>query len=49
MNPDEIKRKLDDHKAWLLGEGGKRADLNGANLSDANLSDANLRSARPEC
>jgi hypothetical protein len=41
-NLDEI---LDQHKLWLSGEGGKRADLSDANLSDASLGDANLSDA----
>ena len=46
---------LEDHKKWLVGEGGKRANLRGADLRDAdlqyadlqgaNLRDANLRGA----
>ena len=37
MNFEKI---LDDHRKWLRGDGGKRADL-----SDADLSDADLRGA----
>ena len=46
---------LDNHKSWLMGDEGKRANLQdadlqyanlrGANLQDANLQDANLRGA----
>ena len=30
-----LKSILDDHKAWLAGDGGRRADLRGADLSGA--------------
>ena len=44
--PDELKKTLADHAAWLRGEaGGTQADLSGANLWDANLSGANLSGA----
>lgn len=37
---------IERHKKWLLGEeGGKRANLYGADLSEANLSEANLSEA----
>ena len=36
-----LQKILEDHSAWLRGEGGKRA-----NLSDANLSGADLRGAK---
>ena len=46
MSPEQIKEILDNHEMWLAGkEGGKRADLKGANLIDANLRGANLRCA----
>ena len=42
----DLKQILELHKKWLNNEdGGKRADLSGANLSGANLSNANLRGA----
>ena len=41
----DIQKILEDHKKYLRGEGGKRANLRGANLSGANLRDANLRDA----
>jgi hypothetical protein len=51
----EEKDVLAQHKTWLAGQGGKRADLswanlrwanlNGADLSGANLSGANLNGA----
>jgi len=41
--PDELKKTLADHAAWLRGEaGGTQANLWGANLYGANLSQANL-------
>ena len=43
MDKQELKNILDKHLKWLRGEnGGKRADLSGANLSGANLSRADL-------
>jgi hypothetical protein len=43
--PEEMKMILENHKAWLEGCGGSRANLSGANLSRANLSRANLSGA----
>ena len=40
-----LKRILADHKAWLAGDGGRRANLRGANLTGANLTGANLTGA----
>ena len=40
-----LKEILENHKKWLFGNGGERADLWGANLSGANLRDANLSGA----
>ena len=55
MKTDELKTILEYHKLWLRSEGGKRADLSGADLrsadlrsavlSGADLSGADLRSA----
>jgi len=45
MTKKEIAAVLADHKAWLEGNGGKRADLTGANLAGANLAGANLAGA----
>lgn len=45
MNQDELNKILADHKVWLRGDGGKRANLRGANLSCANLWGANLSRA----
>ena len=41
MTPNEIKRILFEHEAWLNGS-GVRADLRNANLCNANLCNANL-------
>jgi len=40
-----IQEILKNHKLWLIGEGGHRADLSGANLSGADVSGANLSGA----
>ena len=40
-----IKQILKDHKLWLEGAGGTRADLQGANLRKADLQGANLQGA----
>ena len=45
MTKEEIAAVLAEHKAWLEGNGGKRADLTGANLTGANLTGANLARA----
>ena len=55
MNSKELKQVLHNHKLWLAGVGGERADLRRAdlrranlyraNLSEANLSEANLSEA----
>ena len=45
MSPEELKTILDDHAKWLRGDGGKQANLSGANLSGADLSEANLSGA----
>ncbi len=36
---------LDSHRLWLAGDGGKKANLSGANLSGANLSGGDLSGA----
>jgi uncharacterized protein YjbI with pentapeptide repeats len=41
----ELKSILDQHKLWLAGKGGSRANLSHTNLRDANLSHTNLRDA----
>jgi hypothetical protein len=45
MNKTEINKILKNHKKWLDGEGGERANLSEANLSEANLYGANLSEA----
>ena len=42
MNEKEISEILKEHSLWLYSEGGKRADLFGADLRDANLFGADL-------
>ena len=42
MTQEEIAAVLADHKRWLRGEGGKRADLTGSVLTDAVLRGADL-------
>ena len=37
MNAMEFRKVLEQHRLWLDGEGGKRADLRGVYLSHANL------------
>jgi len=45
METEELKQILREHKRWLDGEMGIRADLQEANLRGANLRGANLRGA----
>lgn len=46
MDQEKLQEILDKHKKWLNNEeGGKRADLRGANLREANLRGADLREA----
>jgi len=42
METSKLNEILDQHKLWLDGKGGKRADLGGANLTGANLTGAYL-------
>jgi hypothetical protein len=42
MTPDELRATLDAHVKWLRGDGGKPADLSGADLFGADLSGADL-------
>lgn len=42
MNTDELKTILEQHKLWLDGDGGERANLRGANLRCADLQGANI-------
>lgn len=45
MDRAELMEIIEKHSKWLSGEGGKCADLGGANLRGANLGGANLRGA----
>jgi hypothetical protein len=45
MSKEELLVTLDNHKKWIDGDGGARANLRDANLRGANLSGANLSSA----
>ena len=45
MDKKEIDKILKEHKNWLNGEGGERADLRGADLRRADLWGADLRRA----
>ena len=45
MEQTELNKILKQHKLWIDGKGGKRANLEGANLKDANLYGANLYGA----
>ena len=42
MEREELEKILEEHKEWIDGKGGKRADLSGTDLRGANLSEANL-------
>lgn len=43
MEREELEKILEEHKEWIDGKGGKRADLSGTDLRGANLSGVNLR------
>ena len=43
MNKDRLNRILEEHKLWLNGEGGAKANLRYTNLSGADLCDTDLR------
>jgi len=45
---ENLKSIIENHKLWLLGQGGKRANLEEANLEEANLEGANLEGANLE-
>lgn len=49
MDKEKLAEILSSHAEWLLGCGGKRATLAGANLRGANLVGANLRDANLIC
>ena len=42
---EKLKRIVDSHQLWLNNEGGKRANLIGADLRESNLIGADLRGA----
>ena len=42
MTQEEFNAILENHKKWLEGNGGERANLKGADLRDADLCGANL-------
>jgi uncharacterized protein YjbI with pentapeptide repeats len=42
MEKEQLQKILENHKNWLLGKDGERADLSGADLSYADLSGADL-------
>ena len=45
MTPTELAAVIEDHRLWLAGKGGKRANLRYTDLSHANMSYADLRYA----
>lgn len=45
MTKEQLQHALEQHRLWLAGEGGKKADLSGADLSGADLSYADLTGA----
>jgi hypothetical protein len=42
---ENLNEVLEDHKKWISGTGGKKADLRGADLRGADLRGADLREA----
>ena len=42
MNKDRLNRILEEHKLWLNGEGGAKANLRNADLRNADLRGADL-------
>jgi len=45
MTPEELRAVVENHRLWLAGTGGARADLRCANLQYANLRGADLQYA----
>ncbi len=45
ISAEELHKILQEHKKWRMGDGGKCADLSGADLRNAYLSGADLRNA----
>lgn len=42
MTREELDEILNEHKKWVNGDGGRRADLSDSDLSDSDLSGAKL-------
>jgi hypothetical protein len=45
MDKEKLQKILEDHRLWLEGKGGEKANLSNADLSDADLSGADLSDA----
>jgi hypothetical protein len=45
MNTEQLQHTLEQHKLWLRGEGGQKANLSGSDLSGSNLYGCDLREA----
>ena len=45
IDKEQLKEILEKHRNWLLGNGGKKANLRDADLRHADLLNANLRNA----
>jgi len=45
MDKKDLTKILNDHKKWVNGEGGERANLSDADLRNADLRNADLRNA----
>lgn len=45
MDPTVLDQVLADHRRWLIGDGGRRADLRSARLDGARLDGASLDGA----
>jgi len=42
ITKEELTKTLEQHKLWLTGDGGKKANLSYSDLSDSDLSDSDL-------
>ena len=49
MNKEKLQKILENHRLWLSGDGGERANLSDADLDCANLRGADLRNADLRC
>lgn len=49
MTDNRLKEILKEHQKWLRNEGGRRADLSGADLRKANLNSVDLSEANLRC